>query len=1001
MEALPMASIERTAYPRFTRTPTSRERHEGYTPTAPERACGTRAARTDRHLLGLLVLLKAFQRLGYFPRLEAVPAAVIAHLRSCLRLDAGIQPGYETPRTLYRHHQAIRDYLAVQPYGPHPRHLAVGAVYAAAQVRDHPPDLINVAIEELVRQRCELPAFSTLDRLVGRVRALVNGRLFATVVARLTAEVQAQLAALFVAPLPHHPTAFSQLTAVPKSSTLAHMQEWQAHHAWLLTLGDVDGPLASVPVAKIGHFAAQARALDADGMRDVGLAKRTTLLLCLIQRARVQARDSLATMFVKRLARIHVQAKEALLAVRERQRATTEQIIGILTVVAQTTATVADDAALGRQVRDLLGGEGGAAALLDQCEALAAYNGNNHLPLVWRCYRSHRSVLFKLVRALALRPTTRDRALTTALEVLLAQEQRRGEWLPTPPALAFASEAWRRTITVRQPHGVRYSRRHFEAWVFSYLAAELRSGDLAVPGSEQYADYREQLLPWHDCAPQVDAYCRDVGLATTAGAFVVELQAWLTAAAEAADRTYPTNGQVVISNAGEPVLKRVPRQESPKELARLEAALAAQMPERPLLDVLGHVAHWTDWTRHFGPPSGADPKLERARERYIITTFGYGCNLGPAQTARHTRGVVTPHMVSFVNQQHITAAKLDAATRDLINAYHRFDLPKLWGTGKTAAADGTKIDLYEQNLLSEYHIRYGGYGGIAYHHVSDTYIALVSHFIACGTFEALYIVDVLFTNTSDIQPETLHADTQGQTTPVFALTHLLGITLLPRIRNWSDLVFYRPSTDAHYQHIDTLFRAVVDWTLIETHWQDLLQVVRSIKAGKLLPSTLLRKLTNYSHKNRLYQAFRELGRVVRTVFLLDYIANADLRQQITAATNKAEAYNGLTKWLFFGGEGVIAENDPEEQEKRIKYTDLIANALILQNVDDMTRGLRVLAQDGFAVDKESVMALSPYLRRHIKRFGDYVLDLSTVPEPLQAALPVLTETEPQAASARP
>ena len=52
----------------------------------------------------------------------------------------------------------------------------------------------------------------------------------------------------------------------------------------------------------------------------------------------------------------------------------------------------------------------------------------------------------------------------------------------------------------------------------------------------------------------------------------------------------------------------------------------------------------------------------------------------------------------------------------------------LWGDGTTAAADGTKYDLYEQNLLSEYHIRYGGYGGIAYHHVADTYVALRESF---------------------------------------------------------------------------------------------------------------------------------------------------------------------------------------------------------------------------------------------------------------------------------
>jgi TnpA family transposase len=135
-------------------------------------------------------------------------------------------------------------------------------------------------------------------------------------------------------------------------------------------------------------------------------------------------------------------------------------------------------------------------------------------------------------------------------------------------------------------------------------------------------------------------------------------------------------------------------------------------------------------------------------------------------------------------------------------------LPKLWGDGKTAAADGTKFDLYEEFLISEYHIRYRGYGGIAYHHVSDTYIALFIHFIPCGVWEAVYIIDGLLKNKSGIQPDMLHADTQGQSTPVFALAHLLGINLMPRIRNWKDLKFYRADKDTQYHHIDQLFS---DW----------------------------------------------------------------------------------------------------------------------------------------------------------------------------------------------
>ena len=86
---------------------------------------------------------------------------------------------------------------------------------------------------------------------------------------------------------------------------------------------------------------------------------------------------------------------------------------------------------------------------------------------------------------------------------------------------------------------------------------------------------------------------------------------------------------------------------------------------------------------------------------------------------------------------------------------------------------------------------------------------------------------------SDAEPDTIHADTQGQSYPVHALAHLFGFQLLTRIRNWKDLTFYRASADVSYQHIDQLFGApgdnAINWALIETHWVDLMQVVLSIR----------------------------------------------------------------------------------------------------------------------------------------------------------------------------
>ncbi|MEC5383980.1 Tn3 family transposase, partial [Aurantimonas sp. C2-6-R+9] len=244
-----------------------------------------------------------------------------------------------------------------------------------------------------------------------------------------------------------------------------------------------------------------------------------------------------------------------------------------------------------------------------------------------------------------------------------------------------------------------------------------------------------------------------------------------------------------------------------------------------------------------------------------------------------------------------------------------------------------------------------------------------------------HILDGLLKNRSQLQPDTLHADTQGQSEPVFGLSRFLGITLMPRMRTWADVAFYRPSGSARYRHIDPLFTREIDWTLIETHWQDMMQVVLSIQAGLVTPSMLLRKLGTNSRKNRLYQAFRELGHVERTLFLLRYISDPQTRRTIRAETTKIESYNDFLDWISFGG-AVVKSADPVEQEKQIKYASLVANAIMLSNVADLTTVLTAMARDNHPVTPELVAAISPYTREHIRRFGRYVLDMDDIPEPL-------------------
>ncbi|MGH3846183.1 MAG: Tn3 family transposase, partial [Pseudonocardiaceae bacterium] len=750
------------------------------------------------------------------------------------------------------------------------------------------------------------------------------------------------------------------------------------------------------------HFAGEAKVLDASEMTDVSVDKRLALLICLVHTARIGVRDDVITMFCKRVATITKRAKDRLEEIRAEHRETSEWLLGVFGEVISGTQhalapredqpapepTAAMAERVGRMVLSTLTKAGGLERVAGAHEDVSAHHGNNYAPLVHRFYKSHRSAFFDLIEALDLEATSAERSVLEAVAFLKGNQHRTGEYLSIQRGeraddlldLSFASEAWQKILRPKNKPGV-VVRRHFEVCVFSYLAAELRSGDIAVLGSDSYANLHAQLLSWQRCEPDVAGYCAQAGIPATAGEFTAWCKAELARMAARVDAGYPANADLVIDAGGVPVLKVRKSKERRASARVLEQAIRDRMPQRPLLDIITGTAHRLGWHRHFGPSSGSDPKISDPLGRYSVMAFTYGANLGPYQMARHLRGGISPHEISLLGNKHVTAMKLHHASTDVINGFAELDLSRIWGTGKVVATDGSQINTWENNLLAETSIRYGGYGGIAYRYVSDTYIALFSRFIPCGVWEAVYIIDGLLSNESDVQPDTIHADTQGQSLPVFGLATLLGFDLLPRIRNWKDLVFYRPEPGIRYQHIDSLFNAeAVDWELIETHWPDLMRTVISIREGVLSSETLLRRLGNHSRKNRLYQAFRELGRAMRTIVLLRYLSEPELREGITAVTNKVEAFHGFSQWLMFGG-ALIGHNDPDYHEKIVKFNELIANCVIYQTTLDLTAVVNQLATEGHPVDSEDLATISPYLTEHIRRFGEWVLD-TTPPDPV-------------------
>ena len=183
-----LTSIERTAYPQFRRLTTARVLHVFFTPTEDEAAWARERTETPEALLALLVDLKCFQKMARFCSREENPQAVTDHVRHCLGLAPETEPGHGAARTAKWHRGQVRRRQGVTYDQRRARALAEAAIREAAQVRNHPPDLINVALERIIEASLELPAYSTLDEMAASIRAEVNEAIFAGIVARMGAE---------------------------------------------------------------------------------------------------------------------------------------------------------------------------------------------------------------------------------------------------------------------------------------------------------------------------------------------------------------------------------------------------------------------------------------------------------------------------------------------------------------------------------------------------------------------------------------------------------------------------------------------------------------------------------------------------------------------------------------------------------------------------------------------------------------------------------------------
>lgn len=980
-----MVDIYETAYPRFKSSLTAEEVKSTYTPTDKEMILAWRFSTLMPVRIYYLLILKTVQRLGYMPKLEDIPDSIIEHIKNSVkepRMSLKSLNLVENSSNRQKIVNSIRNYLKIIPVSENTNIAIELAARQAATVKQELPDIINIVIEELIRQNYELPGFTTISRTAQTIRSMVNEEYFNNIADLLSDEIVTELNNLLILDKSKNSSGWNQLKQESKKPTNKEVKRYIEHILWLKNWIKNIPDISHIPVSKHLQFTLEARALTITQMKELKPNKRYALTVILIHSQLNRTLDDIVEILIKKLRKLHYSAEEALKLYFIEHQKRAEKLITQFRDVLEAFQEGQNNEERGKLVKNVIHSD--PMLLLAECEEHIAYAGNNYIPFLIRPYQPQRQLLLNCISLLELKTTSSDTSLINAIQFVLESRHSHKKYLDYPlqhGSLKWIPEKWRKFIFEQSAKPSRtIDRKYFELCVLTEIMQELRSGDLYVSNSDQYSDYRDQLIDWEEYEQQALAYGQMLDLPIVGQDFINHLKQSLIITANQVDSEFPDNQSVELHHNEIMIRKSAARNKS-AQLEKIDKLISERLPDKNILDILTETEKWLDLHKQFKPISGFQGKLEDPQTRFLVSLFCYGCNLGPTQTARSIKGFHRKQ-IAWLNIRYVTEERLDKAIVQVINAYNKFLLPTYWGTGKSASADGTKWNMYEQNLLSEYHIRYGGYGGIGYYHVSDMYIALFSHFIPCGVYEAVYILDGLIKNESDIQPDTLHGDTHAQSAPVFGLAYLLGINLMPRIRNLKKLVFFKPDKSIKYKNINNIFTESIQWDLIETHLPDMLRIVLSIKAGKITPSTILKRLGTASRKNKLYFAFRELGRVVRTEFLLKYIADEKLRSTINAATNKSEEFNQFVKWLFFGNQGTISENIRDEQRKIIKYNQLVANMTILHNVEAMTGVLKQLQNEGHLIDEEILAGLAPYRTKHINRYGDYILNLEQKIRPL-------------------
>ena len=929
-----------------------------------------RQRRGKHNRLGFAVQLCYLRYPGFaLPTDEEPPAPLLLTVGRQLRIEPEIWPQYaQRPETRREHLAELQAWLNLSPFTGADFRRLIHQLAELAQQTDRGVVIAEALIETLRQQRIIMPALDVIERVCSEALTRGTRQVYEAMTSPLAERHLRSLDDLLTVREGTKGSVLIWLRQPPGSPRpkhmLAHLDRLKAVRELLLP-DDLEHAVHQNRLLKLAREGAQ---MTAQHLRDLEPIRRYATLVAVILDMRATLIDEIIDLHDRFMASLFSKAKRKH---SDRFQQSGKTINDKVRLYWRIGRALVDAKQSGNDpfvaIEAIIPWDAFAESVTE-AEALAQPENFDFLSLIGDGFSQMRRYTPIFLEALKMKaaPTARD--LLAAIEVLKEMNERQSRKVPDDAPTSFVRKRWE--TLVGTPEGL--DRRFYELCVLSELKNSLRSGDIWVQGSRQFKDFDEYLLPAPKFTLQRDQKELGIAVETDCDLFLKARLAMLESEVATVERLATANElpDAVVTDAGR--LKITPLNNAvPDEADVLIQQANGLLPHLKITELLLEVDGWTDFTRHFTHLKSGDTAEDR---RLLLTTIlADAINLGLTKMAESCPGT-TYAKLTWLQAWHIRDETYSAGLAELVNAQLHQPFAAHWGDGTTSSSDGQNFKAGGRGQFAgQVNLKYGQVPGVQFYtHINDQYAPFYPNVINATVRDSTYVLDGLLYHESDLRIEEHYTDTAGFTDHVFGLMHLLGFRFAPRIRDLADKRLYIHGDTKQYPTLAEMIGGNINVKYIRAHWDEILRLAASIKQGTVTASLMLRKLGSYPRQNGLAVALRELGRIERTLFTLDWMQNGELRRRVQIGLNKGEAKNALARAVFLNRLGEMRDRSFENQRYRASGLNLVVAAIVLWNTVYLERAVQALRDSGKKVDDTLLTHLSPLGWEHINLIGDYI-----------------------------